>query len=70
MSLFITQSLGGGTAGAEVFGEFLHRQHAATVHWVANPLSLGRGVAYATCDDRHLLNVGAASMGCSNLATS
>jgi uncharacterized NAD(P)/FAD-binding protein YdhS len=55
--------IGGGAAGAAVFGELLRRPHAATVHWVANPLSLGRGVAYATHDDRHLLNVRAAGMG-------
>jgi len=55
--------IGGGAAGAAVFGELLRRDHIATVHWVANPASLGRGVAYATHDDRHLLNVRAAGMG-------
>jgi uncharacterized NAD(P)/FAD-binding protein YdhS len=55
--------IGGGAAGAAVFGELLRRDHTATVHWVVNQPSPGRGVAYATDDDSHLLNVRAAGMG-------
>ena len=56
--------IGGGAAGAAVFGELL-RQHdrRGTVHWITGGPAPGRGVAYATDDDRHLLNVRAAGMG-------
>ncbi|WP_199099778.1 FAD/NAD(P)-binding protein [Dyella sp. ASV21] len=55
--------IGGGAAGAAAFGELLSRYDAGTVHWIVGPQELGRGVAYATRDDRHLLNVRAAGMG-------
>lgn len=55
--------IGGGAAGAAVFGELLHGERANTVHWVTGGRALGRGVAYATQDERHLLNVRAAGMG-------
>ena len=56
--------IGGGAAGAAVFGELLRRaDHGGTVHWITGGAAPGRGVAYATADDRHLLNVRAAGMG-------
>ncbi|MHA6203909.1 FAD/NAD(P)-binding protein [Dyella soli] len=55
--------IGGGAAGAAAFGELLARFRHGTVHWVVGQQAPGRGVAYATRDDRHLLNVRAASMG-------
>lgn len=56
--------IGGGAAGAAVFGELLRRpNHGGTVHWITGGTAPGRGVAYATADDRHLLNVRAAGMG-------
>lgn len=56
--------IGGGAAGAAVFCELL-RRHTRTgaVHWITGGEAAGRGVAYATNDDRHLLNVRAAGMG-------
>jgi len=55
--------IGGGAAGAAVFGELLQRQRACTIHWIVGASSPGRGVAYSTDDDRHLLNVRADKMG-------
>lgn len=56
--------IGGGAAGAAVFGELLRRpDRQGTVHWITGGHAPGRGVAYATEDDRHLLNVRAAGMG-------
>lgn len=55
--------IGGGAAGAAAFGELLARYDAGTVHWIVGQQAPGRGVAYATGDDRHLLNVRAAGMG-------
>lgn len=55
--------IGGGAAGAAVFGALLHQGGHAHVHWIAGPAATGRGVAYATADERHLLNVRAAGMG-------
>ena len=55
--------IGGGAAGAAVFGELLRRNQPCTIHWIVNQRSLGRGVAYSTLDERHLLNVRAAGMG-------
>lgn len=56
--------IGGGAAGAAVFGELLRRHdRRGTVHWITGCLEPGRGVAYATDDERHLLNVRAAGMG-------
>lgn len=55
--------IGGGAAGAAAFGELLARFDAGTIHWIVGQHEPGRGVAYATSDDRHLLNVRASSMG-------
>jgi uncharacterized NAD(P)/FAD-binding protein YdhS len=55
--------IGGGAAGAAVFGSLLNRDDAGTVHWIAGRSTAGRGVAYATADDHHLLNVRASGMG-------
>lgn len=55
--------IGGGAAGAATFGELLRRNDGSTVHWVVGPDANGRGVAYATQDEHHLLNVRAAGMG-------
>jgi uncharacterized NAD(P)/FAD-binding protein YdhS len=55
--------IGGGAAGAAAFGELLAQFDGGTVHWIVGQHAPGRGVAYATSDDRHLLNVRAAAMG-------
>ncbi|WP_198670151.1 FAD/NAD(P)-binding protein [Dyella sp. C9] len=55
--------IGGGAAGAAAFGELLASYEAGTVHWIVGQQAPGRGVAYATKDDRHLLNVRASGMG-------
>jgi len=55
--------IGGGAAGAAAFGELLARFDGGTIHWIVGPHVPGRGVAYATSDDKHLLNVRAANMG-------
>lgn len=55
--------IGGGAAGAAVFGELLQHDRTGSVHWVVGESVPGRGVAYATDDERHLLNVRAAGMG-------
>lgn len=55
--------IGGGAAGAAVFGELLQHAGDGVVHWIAGHAAPGRGVAYATDDARHLLNVRAAGMG-------
>lgn len=55
--------IGGGAAGAALFGALLNRDDLATVHWVTGASTRGRGVAYATHDDHHLLNVRAGGMG-------
>lgn len=56
--------IGGGAAGAAVFGELLRRPpQRGTIHWITGCVAPGRGVAYATEDERHLLNVRAAGMG-------
>src|SRR5690606_24623356 len=55
--------VGGGAAGAAVFGELIGRADAGCVHWVAGHGAPGRGVAYSTREDHHLLNVRAAGMG-------
>ncbi|MGN6281072.1 FAD/NAD(P)-binding protein [Frateuria sp.] len=54
--------IGGGAAGASLFGELLRR--GTRVHWITGDRPVaGRGVAYATGSDRHLLNVRAHAMG-------
>ena len=55
--------IGGGAAGAALFGALLNQDDGATVHWVTGASADGRGVAYATRDDHHLLNVRAGGMG-------
>jgi uncharacterized NAD(P)/FAD-binding protein YdhS len=55
--------IGGGAAGAAVFGSLLNRDDGDTVHWIAGASAVGRGVAYSTNDDHHLLNVRAGGMG-------
>jgi len=56
--------IGCGAAGAALFGALLSRDASGTVHWVAgNPPCTGRGVAYSTPHDHHLLNVRAGGMG-------
>lgn len=56
--------IGGGAAGAALFGALLSRDASDTVHWVAgNAPCTGRGVAYSTPHDHHLLNVRAGGMG-------
>jgi len=58
--------IGGGAAGAAVVGEFLRRGdiNELALTWLAGRTpAAGRGVAYATTCDRHLLNVRAANMG-------
>ncbi|GLQ52120.1 FAD/NAD(P)-binding protein [Dyella flava] len=55
--------IGGGAAGAALFGALLNLDDHATVYWVTGAATHGRGVAYATHDDHHLLNVRAGGMG-------
>ncbi|MEW9570411.1 FAD/NAD(P)-binding protein [Rhodanobacter sp. Si-c] len=55
--------IGGGAAGAAVFGALLRHVSHAGIHWITGPSATGRGVAYATNDEWHLLNVRAAGMG-------
>lgn len=56
--------VGGGAAGAAVVGEFLRRGSAACeLVWLTGRSAPGRGVAYATNNAMHLLNVRAANMG-------
>ena len=56
--------IGGGAAGAAVVGEFLRRGDAACeLVWLTGRGAPGRGVAYATNNAEHLLNVRAANMG-------
>jgi uncharacterized NAD(P)/FAD-binding protein YdhS len=54
--------IGGGAAGAALFGALLKLDDDATVHWITGA-SAGRGVAYGTRDEHHLLNVRAGGMG-------
>ncbi|HET6805403.1 MAG TPA: FAD/NAD(P)-binding protein [Frateuria sp.] len=55
--------IGGGAAGASLFGELL-RRGGARVHWITGDRPVaGRGVAYASGSERHLLNVRAHGMG-------
>ena len=56
--------IGGGAAGAAVVGEFLRRGDAACeLVWFTGRSAPGRGIAYATDNAMHLLNVRAANMG-------
>lgn len=56
--------IGGGAAAAALLSELLERQPTPPLHldWYTGGKSQGRGVAYGTRSDRHLLNVRAASM--------
>jgi len=57
--------VGGGAAAATLLGELLERPGTPPLHldWYTGGGAPGRGVAYATASDHHLLNVRAASMG-------
>lgn len=56
--------IGGGAAGAALFGALLSRDASDTVYWVTGSARcIGRGVAYSTSHDHHLLNVRAGGMG-------
>lgn len=56
--------VGGGAAGAAVTGECVRRGAAGLeLVWITGGNAPGRGVAYATDDGLHLLNVRAANMG-------
>lgn len=55
--------IGGGAAGASVFGQLLDHACPGAVHWIVDRPWPGRGLAYSTTDDRHLLNVRAGGMG-------
>ncbi len=57
--------IGGGAAGATLLSELLERPVMQPLHldWYTGGGTPGRGVAYGTRSERHLLNVRAASMG-------
>ncbi|KAF1007900.1 MAG: hypothetical protein GAK28_01376 [Luteibacter sp.] len=57
--------IGGGAAAATLVSELLERRTPKPLHldWYAGRPDAGRGVAYGTPSERHLLNVRAASMG-------
>ena len=57
--------IGGGAAGSAVVGEFLRRGQPGEydLTWLVGRQAPGRGVAYATTAEHHLLNVRAANMG-------
>ncbi|MDO1528404.1 FAD/NAD(P)-binding protein [Fulvimonas sp. R45] len=58
--------IGGGAAGASLLSELLSRRTGQPLHldwYTGGDAAPGRGVAYATRSERHLLNVRAASMG-------
>ncbi|MDR3386020.1 MAG: FAD/NAD(P)-binding protein [Rudaea sp.] len=57
--------IGGGAAGAATVGEFLRGggSNPVALTWVVGRRAPGRGVAYATRNDQHLLNVRTANMG-------
>ena len=56
--------IGGGAAAATLVSELLSRKLPQTLHldWYTGGVAPGRGLAYGTTSDRHLLNVRAASM--------
>jgi uncharacterized NAD(P)/FAD-binding protein YdhS len=56
--------IGGGAAAAALLGELLERPPAQPLHldWYTGGPAYGRGVAYSTTSECHLLNVRAASM--------
>jgi len=57
--------IGGGAAGTAIVGEFLRgpRLPDVSLGWIVGHGAPGRGVAYSTIADFHLLNVRAAGMG-------
>jgi uncharacterized NAD(P)/FAD-binding protein YdhS len=57
--------IGGGAAAATLVSELLERRTQRPLHldWYTGGPTAGRGVAYGTPSERHLLNVRAASMG-------
>lgn len=57
--------IGGGAAGATLLSELLERPTPQPLHldWYTGGGTPGRGIAYGTRSERHLLNVRAASMG-------
>lgn len=57
--------IGGGAAGATLLSELLERSTPQPLHldWYTGGGTPGRGIAYGTRSERHLLNVRAASMG-------
>ncbi|MFT3791688.1 MAG: FAD/NAD(P)-binding protein [Rudaea sp.] len=57
--------IGGGAAGSAVVGEFLRRGQPGEFDliWLVGRQAPGRGVAYSTTTEHHLLNVRAANMG-------
>ncbi|MDF3982512.1 FAD/NAD(P)-binding protein [Luteibacter sp. PPL554] len=57
--------IGGGAAAATLVSELLERRTPRPLHldWYAGGPEAGRGIAYGTPSQRHLLNVRAASMG-------
>jgi len=56
--------IGGGAAASAVVGEFLRgRSRDIELVWLVGPRAPGRGVAYATSAEHHLLNVRASGMG-------
>lgn len=57
--------IGAGAAGSAVVAELLqrHRPGAIELVWLRGISHAGRGVAYATDEDHHLLNVRAATVG-------
>ena len=57
--------IGGGAAGSAVVGELLRQVDAKAIRlvWLVGARAPGRGVAYATIAEHHLLNVRAAGMG-------
>lgn len=57
--------IGGGAAAAALLGELLERPDTPPLHldWYTGDGTPGRGVAYATTSERHLLDVRAATMG-------
>ena len=57
--------IGGGAAAAAVVGEILRQQRTRdiAIHWFAGHGVRGRGIAYSSQADHHVLNVRAAGMG-------
>jgi uncharacterized NAD(P)/FAD-binding protein YdhS len=57
--------IGGGAAGSAVVGEFLRRGKPGELEvvWLVGARAPGRGIAYSTTAEHHLLNVRAAGMG-------